>query len=270
MKFYIILALLFTTFIAEAKPQIKIYHEQVNDEYIIYVDSDEFCHVSVKIDFKLNNMEVDGGNLQVYVIDPRSKRQQLTKITISNTRLAYNFNYRYLRSYGNHHKDEYDEDYSYNLPFKTSNEFRVNQGYNGTFSHQNQNALDIIMPIGTKIMAIREGIVTEVVEKNSKNCAQEECKKYNNKIIIYHPDGTFAEYTHIKQNGSVVEVGDEISKGQHIGFSGNVGWSSGPHLHLVVFKQKLFARETLETKFRTGDGTQKEYLLEKEAYSRGY
>jgi hypothetical protein len=37
-----------------------------------------------------------------------------------------------------------------------------------------------------------------------------------------------------------------------------------------VFKQKLFARETLETKFRTGDGTQKEYLLEKEAYSRGY
>lgn len=270
MKLIIILALAFTALAGHSKPQIKIYYEKINDEYRVYADNDEFCHVSIKIDFELDNMKVDGGNHKVYVVDPNSKRQQLTKIKISNKRLASKFTYNYWTNYGNHHKDDYEEDYSYDLPFSTSSEYRVYQGYNGSFSHQNQNALDLTMPIGTEIMAIREGIVTEVVEKNSKNCSREECKKYNNKIIINHPDGTFAEYTHIKQNGSLVEVGDEVSKGQQIGFSGNVGWSSGPHLHLVVFKQKLFARETLETKFRTGDGTQAEYLTEKETYSRDY
>ena len=33
-------------------------------------------------------------------------------------------------------------------------------------------------------------------------------------IIINHSDGTFAEYVHIKQNGSKVKVGDKIEKGQ--------------------------------------------------------
>ena len=270
MKKYIVLIIILLASIGNAQTEIKIYYEKINDEFRIYADNDEYCPVSVKIDFDLKNMEVEGGNHKVYVIEPKSRRQGLTKVEVSNKRLASNFKYKYWTNYGNHHQDKYDEGYSYDLPFKSSSEHRVYQGYNGTFSHQNSYALDITMPIGTDIMAIREGVVTEVVEKNTKNCGREECKKYNNKIIIYHPDGTFAEYTHIQQNGSIVEVGDKISKGQHIGYSGNVGWSTGPHLHLVVFKQKLFARETLETKFRTGDGTQTEYLVEKETYSRDY
>ena len=126
------------------------------------------------------------------------------------------------------------------------------------------------MPIGTELMAVREGVVVKVIDKNSKNCGKEECKKYNNLIIIYHPDGTFAEYTHIKQNGSKVKVGDKVSKGQLIGYSGNIGWSTGPHLHLVVFNQNLKNRKTLKTKFKIGDGSIIEYLAEKEEYSRNY
>ena len=126
------------------------------------------------------------------------------------------------------------------------------------------------MPIGTKITAIRGGIVVKVVETNNKNCGKEVCKKYNNLIVIYHSDGTFAEYTHIKQNGSVVEVGDKIIKGQLIGYSGNVGWSTGPHLHLLVFLQRLNKRTTLKTKFLIGNGERKVYLKEKNEYSRNY
>lgn len=91
-----------------------------------------------------------------------------------------------------------------------------------------------------------------------------------NLIIIYHPDGTFAEYAHIKQNGSIVNIGDKVNQGEIIGYSGNVGWSTGPHLHLVVFLQKLNKRETLKTKFKTGNGDIIEYLGEKKEYIRNY
>ena len=94
--------------------------------------------------------------------------------------------------------------------------------------------------------------------------------KYNNYVIIYHSDGTFAEYTHLKRNGVLANVGDKVTQGQVIASSGNTGFSSGPHLHLMVYLQKLKERQTIETKFKVGDGTKVEFLKEKETYSREY
>jgi murein DD-endopeptidase MepM/ murein hydrolase activator NlpD len=270
MKNYLLLAFLLITSLCQAKHKVKIYFEQIGNGYNIYADNDEFCPVSIKIDFSVTNLNIDGGNNNVYVVNAKVKKHLLTSLKISKNVKAYKFSYKYWTNYGKHNNNEYDKDYIYNLPFKTSNKFKLFQGYNGTISHQNKNSLDFTMPVGTEIMAIREGVVIKVVEKNNKNCGKEECKKYNNLIIIYHSDGTFAEYTHIKLNGSKVKVGDQVSKGQLIGYSGNVGWSTGPHLHLVIFKQNIDNRETLKTKFKTGDGNTIEYLVEKEEYSRNY
>ena len=44
----------------------------------------------------------------------------------------------------------------FDLPFENGQKFKISQGYNGAFSHQNENALDFDMPIGTKILAARE------------------------------------------------------------------------------------------------------------------
>ena len=72
---------------------------------------------------------------------------------------------------------------------------------------------------------------------------------YGNFIKIYHGDGTIGSYVHLKRNGSIVEKGDKIEKGQLIGFSGNTGWSSGPHLHFMVAQNKDFQNITLPIKF---------------------
>lgn len=270
MNKFLLLIFLIITSICKAEHKIKIYYKQNENGYKVYADNYELCPISVKIEFKVTNLKIEGGNNNIYVIDANSKGNLLTSLKISNKKRKYKVSSRYWTNYGIHNNQEYDKNYRYNLPFRTSNKFEVYQGYNGSFSHQNENSLDFTMPIGTDLMAVRDGIVIKVIDKNRKNCGKEECKKYNNLIIIYHPDGTFAEYTHIKQYGAKVKVGDKVSKGQLIGYSGNVGWSTGPHLHLVIFNQNLNRRKTLKTKFKTGDGSTIEYLAEKEEYSRNY
>lgn len=270
MKIYIFLFLVLITTVCRAKHNVKIYYEQVKDGYNIYADNQEFCPVSIKIDFTITNLDIRGGNNGIYTIAPLKKKQLLTQLTIAKKGKAYKFSYRYLTNYGNDTQENYDNDYVYNLPFSNSSSFKIYQGYNGSFSHQNQNSLDFTMPVGTEITAIRDGVVIDIVEQNDKNCGSESCKKYNNYIIIYHSDGTFAEYTHIKQKGAIVNVGDKVNKGDLIAYSGNVGWSTGPHLHLVIFLQRLNERETLKTQFKIGDGSKAEYLVEKNEYLRDY
>ncbi|MBK7433819.1 MAG: M23 family metallopeptidase [Chitinophagaceae bacterium] len=75
---------------------------------------------------------------------------------------------------------------------------------------------------------------------------------------------------HLKYNGSKVKFGDQVNKGDLIGFSGNTGWTNGPHLHFSCALSGLEKRETITTLFRTGDGTQAGYLADKEKVMRGY
>jgi murein DD-endopeptidase MepM/ murein hydrolase activator NlpD len=124
------------------------------------------------------------------------------------------------------------------------------------------------MPIGTKILASRGGIVMEVVDNNTKHCGKPECIKYNNYINIYHDDGSFAEYLHIKRRSSQVKVGDVVKQGQLIAESGNVGYSTGPHLHFSVFFQGIKKRTFLTTKFLITNKTTPELLIEKSVYKR--
>ena len=42
----------------------------------------------------------------------------------------------------------------------------------------------------------------------------------------------------MRKNGAAVEVGDILKAGDLIGYSGNTGFSSLPHLHFAVYKAK--------------------------------
>ena len=145
---------------------------------------------------------------------------------------------------------KYKKDYHYFLPFEKGKTYLLSQGYNGTFSHHNENAIDFNMPLGSKITAIRDGIVVKIIQNNTKNCFDKYCSQFNNYIIIYHKDGTFSNYSHLNKNGANVRVGDKIKQGQFIGYSGNTGWSSGPHLHIEVYIQRMNKKETIKTLFK--------------------
>ncbi len=270
MKIIILLLLGFLSFEMYSQKNFKLYHEETENGFIIRADNDEHSPVSVLMNFRLENLESSNGNNKVFVVPARTKKFTISDLVVIDRKKRIKLGYESTYNHGNHTLKKYDTDYEYHLPFKKGATFWLSQGYNGTISHQDEYALDFKMPIGTGIYAARDGVVIQVEESFEKSCTTSECAKFNNFILVYHSDGTFAEYTHIKKNGSRVEEGDTIKKGELIGSSGDVGWATGPHLHFVVFFQRLKERVTLKTKFLTEKGKKAIILTEKVQYTKDY
>ncbi|WP_419147628.1 M23 family metallopeptidase [Pseudoalteromonas 'SMAR'] len=101
---------------------------------------------------------------------------------------------------------------------------RANNGV-GTY------AIDFVMPIGTKVIAARDGEVVSV-QASYKDGSNEDLKE--NYVFIKHSDGTIARYFHLTYDGVLVKPGEQVKAGEVIALSGNTGQSGGPHLHFDV------------------------------------
>lgn len=270
MKHLLFIMLLTIPTLLIAQQKIKVYDIPAANGFKIYADNDELCPVSIQLKFVLTNLKSTEVNNNTYVLPAKSKSCFLTDLNVITSNRSYKYSSTFNVCYGDYTKVAYDNNFEYFLPYQKGNSFVVCQGNNGTFSHQKKNAIDFSMPEGTEIYATRGGKVIKVTEDNNRGCPQKECAKYNNNILIYHSDGTVAEYIHIKKNGSVVAEGDSVVIGQLIGYSGDVGWSAGPHLHFEVRIPKITEPNTVATKFLTGNGKQSEILVVKKEYKRDY
>ena len=138
----------------------------------------------------------------------------------------------------------HDNGYRYALPYAQGAHYRLVQGFDGRYSHSGASrfALDYAMPVGTPVHAAREGKVIDIQAKHNRGGASRHYSRYANFITILHNDGTTGEYYHLKQNGVAVALGAKISRGQLIGYSGNTGFSSLPHLHFAVYQAKSYGK----------------------------
>ncbi len=252
-----------------AQLKTKIYSEKTQDGFTVLADNDEVCPVSMKIDLELTNLSSSNGNHKIFVVPAKTKGFAITKLQLISTNTGAGYKTKSQQNYGDATLTQ-TPDYSYSLPFAKGKSFNVYPGYNGSFSHHNENSLDFTMPIGSEILAARDGIVVKVIQNNNQGCPDISCAAYNNYILVYHNDGTFAQYVHLKQNGALVKEGDIIKENDLIGYSGDTGWANGPHLHFMVFIQRIEKPETLKTKFKINDGKDIQYLTEKTTYTRNY
>jgi Peptidase family M23 len=128
------------------------------------------------------------------------------------------------------------EDSPYHLPWKPGITRLCCQGNRAVISHRNweEFAYDFIMPVGAEICAARGGVVTQVVDHNDGNGWEHP----NNSVVILHPDGSYAEYLHIRKDGGRVRILQKVNQGDVIAEAGNVGYSTLPHLHIHVVKNK--------------------------------
>ena len=89
---------------------------------------------------------------------------------------------------------------------------------------ENHNGLDIAVPEGTDVIAVKSGTVTEVRTSATYG-----------KVLEYETkDGYTVMYAHLSK--VLVKQGEEIKQGQVVAKSGNTGLSTGPHLHYSLWK----------------------------------
>lgn len=124
----------------------------------------------------------------------------------------------------------------YVLPWEPGRSFLVGTGNceppHDRYSFE-QYGYDIVMPIGTPLVAVRDGEVILVEERFANGTR---IPAQVNRINVRHADGTVSSFGHLTTNGVLVEVGDLVKRGQIIGLSGDSGDSTSPHLHFQVYQ----------------------------------
>lgn len=270
MKFIFLFSILLTPFLSSAQPKIEFNAQKTNSGFIIYVNNPEYCEVSVKMNFNLKNLSSSNGENFISIVPKRAKQFLLTELYQENTFLGFGYSYDVVSTFGNINLTYYDSNFTYSLPFLKGNEFQVQQGYFGRFTHQKERSLDIDMPIGTKVCAARKGIIISQIQNNNNHCPNISCVDYNNYIDILHEDGTISNYSHLKYNSCKFKVGDEVDEGEIIAESDETGYTSGPHLHFVVYLPAIENKKTIPTLFKINNGNEFSLLKESQYYYKNY
>jgi murein DD-endopeptidase MepM/ murein hydrolase activator NlpD len=147
--------------------------------------------------------------------------------------------------------DNSPQESPYKLPWPAGATFFITRAWATGACEHGSHAVDVSMPIGSPIVAMRSGIVA-VVEQVSTDCG---CAAGNagTKLIIRHvpDDGLFDWYAHFGQGTVTAQVGEYVEQGQFLALSNQIGYTCGsgtcptgtcylgnclpgPHLHFHV------------------------------------
>lgn len=121
---------------------------------------------------------------------------------------------------------------SLNRPLDKEYPITGKEYYMGGIYH---GALDYGVPKNTPVYAAEDGIIN--VYDGGYGDGYYGCPDgdgFGNYAIISHYDGWVTYYAHMLAGTFVVKTGDSVKRGQLIGYSGNSGSSTGPHLHFQL------------------------------------
>jgi len=121
--------------------------------------------------------------------------------------------------------------------------------------------LDLGAPRGTPIYAP----LTGTVRATGNTDTVPGCYSWGKWTLIDHSNGLSTLYAH--QDVIAVSPGQKVKTGEVIGYSGNTGYSTGPHLHFTVYaKEGVNVRKFNEIKTVTSCGPASTPVAATEAY----
>jgi murein DD-endopeptidase MepM/ murein hydrolase activator NlpD len=86
---------------------------------------------------------------------------------------------------------------------------------------QGHKGVDYAAPSGTPIHTVADGTIEYAGWQNG----------YGNVIIIRHFDNYSTVYGHQSAFAAGIHTGEKVTQGELIGYVGQTGWATGPHLH---------------------------------------
>lgn len=112
------------------------------------------------------------------------------------------------------------------------------QVYNG----RGHNGIDLGVPIGTPIKSAADGVVVGAGDTDL-TC---QGASYGRWVLVKHNNGLSTLYAHL----SLIKVreGQSVARGELLGYSGNTGYSTGPHLHFSLFASQGVKVGSLQSK----------------------
>ena len=109
----------------------------------------------------------------------------------------------------------------------------------GAYNGRGHSGTDFAVPIGTPVRAVMDGTVwsafnTDGVGARGSDGVYRACVSYGKYVLIKHDNGLSTLVAH----NSLIKVknGQRVKRGDIIAYSGNSGYSTGPHLHFELRK----------------------------------
>jgi murein DD-endopeptidase MepM/ murein hydrolase activator NlpD len=88
--------------------------------------------------------------------------------------------------------------------------------------------IDVAAPLKSKIHAALQGTISKIGY----------CRGYGNYIIVDHKDQLQTLYGHLHSMNSKISIGKKVNQGDIIGYVGQTGTATAPHLHFETRIQK--------------------------------
>lgn len=112
---------------------------------------------------------------------------------------------------------------------RITQQFGVTNASARLYKSGSHNGVDFGVKVGTPIKAMASGTLVAQGDTDAL-CRGVSFGKW---ILIKYDNGLASTYGHLSQHS--LSAGTRVSAGQIVGFSGNTGYSTGPHLHVSLY-----------------------------------
>lgn len=115
------------------------------------------------------------------------------------------------------------------IPIRITQKFGRTADSGRLYTSGTHNGTDFGAPRGTKVYTMADGIVTAIGNTDEISG----CYSYGKWVLIKHPSGLSTMYAHLDLIRA--SPGQEVKRGEFIGYTGKTGYATGSHLHVTVY-----------------------------------